>query len=62
MQGLLIIQKYTPNKGIEGADHDIIYSVDIDELIAAEITEEDAIKLRSLNWMVSDNSYMACFV
>lgn len=62
LQGLKIIEKYVPDKGIEGANHDIIYSVDVDELINGGITREDAKKLRCLNWMIEDDEYMACFV
>ncbi len=60
-QGLLIIRKYLPKAGIEGADHDVIYSCGIDKLIDAGITEEDVIKLKVLNWMTQDE-YLACFV
>lgn len=60
-QGLLIIQKYIPSKGIEGAGKDIVYSVDIDDLVDAGITKEDSIKLRKLNWMVENYEYLACF-
>ena len=59
--GLLIIRKYMPKRGIECAQHDIIYSVDADELIEAGLTEKDAIELRNLNWMISEES-LACFV
>jgi hypothetical protein len=59
--GLQIIRKYMPKKGVEGAQHDIIYSVDADELIEAGLTEEDATELRNLNWMISEDS-LACFV
>jgi len=59
--GLLIIRKYIPNKGIEGAQHDIIYSVGADELVEAGITKEDAKYLRDINWMIEDGG-MACFV
>lgn len=59
--GLLLIQKYLPKSGIEGADHDIIYGADVDALVEAGITEEDAIMLRDLNWMIRDG-YMAKFV
>lgn len=59
--GLEIIRKYLPKSGIEGASHDIVYSVDIDEIIEAGITEEDVRKLRSLNWLTEDE-YLACFV
>lgn len=60
-QGLQIISKYTDYL-IEGADHDVIWSVDVDKLIEAGITKEDALELRRLNWMIEDGSYMACFV
>ena len=60
--GLQIIRKYLPQSGIEGADHDIIWSVDVDKLINAGITEKDAIELRALNWMIEGYGYMACFV
>ena len=63
-QGLEIIRKYIPKKTVIcGADHDIIYSVDVDDLIEAGITKEDAEKLRNLNWMVEEEcDCMACFV
>jgi hypothetical protein len=60
--GLQIIRKYCPTKGIQGADHDVIYSVGVDELIEAGITEEDAHNLRNLNWMIEDGEILACFV
>jgi len=63
ISGLKIITKYLPDKGIEGAEHDIVYSVMISEILEAGITEEDAIRLRKLNWMIDDNSEgLACFV
>ena len=61
-EGLMIIRKYCPGKSFEGAGHDVIYSVDISDLINAGITEEDVIKLRNLNWMLQDGEYLACFV
>jgi len=60
-QGLQILRKYTANL-ICGADHDIIYSENIDQLIKAGITENDCKELRRLNWMVNDDEYLACFV
>ena len=63
VSGLKIITKYLPEKGIEGAEHDIVYSVNTSELIKAGITEEDAIKLRKLNWMIDEyGEGLACFV
>lgn len=60
--GLYIIQKYISTKGIEYAEHDVIGSVSVSEIVKAGITKEDAIKLRSLNWMIEDYEYLACFV
>jgi hypothetical protein len=65
IQGLKIIEKYIdPQKTnlIQGAEHDIIWSVDVDELIEAGITEHDAEELRRLNWIVQDDGYLACYV
>lgn len=64
-KGLQIIAKYiSPDEKslIVAAEHDIIYSVDVDKLIEAGISEDDATALRQLNWMVEDDSYLACFV
>jgi len=62
--GLDIIRKYCPKKGIDWAKHDVIGSVYISEIVEAGITIEDAIKLRSLNWMIDEYSGegLACFV
>ena len=62
LKGLFIITKYLPNAGIEGANHDIIYFVDVNKIVNAGITEEDTILLRKYNWMIEDSSYLACFV
>lgn len=59
-QGLQILAKYTDCL-IAGADHDIIYSEDVEKLIEAGITEEDCIKLVNLNWIIQDD-YLACYV
>lgn len=60
-EGLRIMCKYVNNL-IQGANHDIIYGPNIEELIEAGITEEDVADIRKLNWMVEDDSYLACFV
>jgi len=60
-EGLKILSKYTDNL-IQGARRDIIYSEDIDMLIEKGITKEEVTALRKLNWMVEDESYLACFV
>jgi len=62
VKGLLIIQKYLPNIGIVGAEHDVVYSALISHIVKAGITEEDAIYLRKQNWMIDDDDYLACFV
>jgi hypothetical protein len=61
LQGLNIIVKYLPEKGIEGAGHDIIFAASIDEICEAGITFEDVKKLKELNWMI-DEGALACFV
>jgi len=65
-QGLVIIAKYIDikeNDIIAGVEHDILYSVDIDDIIDNGITIEDAIKLRELNWMIEEDfDCLACFV
>lgn len=60
-KGLDIIRKYIPNRGISGADHDVIYSVTMVDLVNAGISKNDAIFLRELNWMIEDDR-LACFV
>ena len=62
LAGLKIIAKYLPKRGVEGADHDVIYSVGVREIVEAGITEEDAEKLRELNWMVEQSEWLACYV
>ena len=60
-QGLVIMSRYTDTL-IGGAGHDIIWGPGVDELIEKGITEEEVLKLRSFNWMVEEDEYMACFV
>jgi len=63
LQGAIIITKYIPEGDdvLTGADHDIIYSVSVEELINGGIEEGDVIALRKLNWMLTDG-YLSCFV
>ena len=63
-QGLTIISKYIKDKDVlSAAEHDIIYSADLDDLIEAGITQDDAIALSKLNWMIEDEfDCLACFV
>lgn len=49
LTGLNIIAKYCNKPVINAAEHDIIYSVDVDDIIET-ITEEDATKLRQLGF------------
>jgi hypothetical protein len=60
-EGLKIIAKYTKNI-VQGADHDVIYSESIEKLIEAGMTENEFEQLRKMNWMIEDDSYLACFV
>lgn len=64
LKGLLIMQKYFDDDKtlIVGAGHEKIHFVEVDELIDAGITIDDVIELRSLNWMIDDGMFMACFV
>lgn len=60
-QGCNIIAKYTSNV-IQGASHDELWSEDVEKLIEAGITIEDTKKLALLNWVISENEYLVCFV
>ncbi len=62
MQGLVIITSFLPKSGVEGADHDIIYSCYVQDLIDAGAKREDFVKLAKLNWMIQDNECLACYV
>ena len=59
-QGLQILAKYTEKNVIGAAEHDIIYSINAEDIIET-LSEEDAIKLAMLNWMLEDE-YFACYV
>jgi hypothetical protein len=59
--GLQILSKYT-NRVIQCAEHDIIYSIAIEDAIEKGITDEDCIELAKLNWMAYEGEYFACFV
>jgi len=54
--GLQIVEKYLPNDGIE-ADHDIVFSADVKDLIKAGITIEDVESLNHHGWFVGDGDY-----
>jgi hypothetical protein len=60
-KGLLILSKYT-DYVLHAAEHDEIYSCDVADVID-KITEEDAIALAKLNWMIdSQHDCFTCFV
>lgn len=59
-EGLKILHRYMPNKTlIQGADHDVIYSVSVSDMVEAGVTEADAKYLRLLNWVVCEGEYLA---
>ena len=60
-KGLQILSKYSENL-ITGADHDIIYSVCVEEAIRNGIPEQDVIELAKLNWMLYEDYCFACYV
>ena len=64
MQGLLIIGKYFDKSKslICAAEHDIIYSVSVSDILKAGLTEEDAQQLAKLNWSLDEYGCLSCFV
>lgn len=60
-QGLQILSKYFDNL-IIAAEHDIIYGPGITDEFLEQFTEEDAVALRKLNWMLEYDEQFACFV
>jgi hypothetical protein len=61
-EGLNILSKYTDKSVLTGANHDVIFSIDIDDALEAGLTEVEAIRLREINWMLEDEDFFACFV
>ena len=60
--GLEILRKYFHDADVEAAEPDIIYSsVNLQMAEYANISKEDIIKLRRMNWMI-DEEYFASFV
>lgn len=64
LEGLNILSKYFSGQTVlQAAEHDIIYSVSIDDALDAGLTENDAKRLSIINWMLDDdNDCFACFV
>jgi len=61
-QGLQILSKYSDDDVLKGANHDVIYSIDLEEAIKNGISEEDVVKLALLNWHLENDEYFSCFV
>ena len=54
--GLQILAKYTDD-AVAGAEHDVIYSEDIEVFAKAGITPEECKRLRELDWHLSDDQF-----
>ena len=52
--GLKIMRKYIKSADVIAAEHDIIYSCGIRELIDARISEQDVMSLRCFGWMIDE--------
>jgi len=59
---LFIIKKYIPKADVNGAEHDIIFFCDIEDLIKAGITSDDVKKLKACGAIVEGEQYLAMFV
>lgn len=60
-EGLRILAQYS-HYVLQGAEHDIIYSINVEDIIDI-ITEEDAIQLAKYGWFIDcDCDCMAHFV
>jgi len=62
LEGLNILSKYTKQDVIAAAEHDIIYSADVDDVLEAGITDDELKRLRALGFMIEESSYFATFV
>jgi len=63
LQGLNILYKYADHDVLLGAEHELIYSIGINEAIRNGLTKKDAGRLAELNWSIGDdNDYFHCFV
>lgn len=61
MQGLKILEKYSSKDVLCAAQHDQIYSINVELAAKNGITEEECKHLRSINWMVEEDCF-SCFV
>lgn len=63
LQGLQILRKYTTSNVLCSAEHDIIYSIDVEEAIQAGMDRDDMMNLALLNWGIDEEfSCFYCFV
>lgn len=64
MQGLSFIEDICLSaiSVIQGAGNDVIYSVDLQDLIDGNITKEDAMNIRNSGFHVMDETYLATYV
>lgn len=54
--GLELMRKYIPTATIEAAEHDMIFSVGIDELCKTDISEEAVMALFNYGWCIEYDS------
>lgn len=61
--GLILLSKYKTKKDVlVGAEHDIIYSFSLTEVVELGITDEDLTELARMNWHISEYDGLACYV
>lgn len=53
-KGLAIVNEYVENYDIEGG-HEIIYGIEIDELIEAGVTEDHVLELNKMGWFIDED-------
>lgn len=57
LAGIEILKKYDPDVDIEAAEHDIIYTIDVDSVLDAGLTKEDAEQLHKYGWMIEEDCF-----
>lgn len=60
--GLILLSKYQTKNVLVCAEHDIIYSFSLDDVIELGVTDEDLTELARMNWHISEYDGLACFV
>jgi hypothetical protein len=61
-EGLVILNKYSYSRVIDGAEYKVLYSIRIDEAISNGITKKDLEKLRALNWTTQYETHFVYFL